>query len=214
MAEQTHLLITTTANDDVDDIVNHCKALKAARFDPITVVTTDAEQLEALSAKGLQAIPMPEINNKDEFARLFHAVQKVCASEQDKAGVIMVVPAAALEQTNPEDLRATRTIFWHEWVDAAVFGRPIFEEADKNNTAFVKVVAGQNRKGMYMSRGAAPYGADVMVADSGIRAYRFQALRQLAETEPSPLERTERISMLRALEANLGVYMNLMTSAA
>ena len=65
-----------------------------------------------------------------------------------------------------------------------------------------------------MSRGAAPYGADVMVADSGIRAYRFQALRQLAETEPSPLERTERISMLRALEANLGVYMNLMTSAA
>ena len=72
------------------------------------------------------------INNKDEFARLFHAVQKVCASEQDKAGVIMVVPAVALEHTNPEDLRATRTIFWHEWVDAAVFGRPIFEEADSN----------------------------------------------------------------------------------
>ena len=214
MAEQTHLFITTTSQDDLEALMAQCQALKAARFGSMTIIAAQPEQVEALQAAGWEATAAPDIHTKDEYARLFYTVQKTCVSEHQKAGVIMVAPAAELTRTNPEDLRATRTIFWHEWVDIAVFGRPIFEEADKNNPAFVKVVAGQNHRVLYMSRGAVPFGADVMVADSGIRAYRFQALRQLAETEASPLERTERIPMLRALEADLGTYMSLMTSTS
>ena len=211
MSEQIHLLITTTVEDNPQKLVKACQELMGARLDPLTVVTSLQVQEEALKEAGIQTVQAPEISNEDAFAQLFHVAQTLNADPLQPLGVVLVVPAAKLSRINIEELRACRTIFWHDWADIAVFGRPIFEEADKNLPSHIKIVANQNHRVLYMSRGPVPYGADVMVAETGIRAYRYQALRQLAETEPSPLERTERVPLLRGLEAGLGCYLSLVT---
>lgn len=214
MTDQTHLLITTTAADDPKTLVEGCKGLVNARFSPLTLIAATDAQQQAATLAGVDVLAQPQIHNKDEFAQLLFATEALKAEAQPTAGIYLVVPAAALAKLNYEDLRACRTIFWHDWVDVATFGRPVFEEAAKNNPTNIKIAASVNHRVLYMSRASIPYGADVMVVDAGIHAYRASALRQLAETEPSPLERTEKIPLLRGLEAGLGVYLSLITPAS
>jgi len=214
MTDQIHLLITTAAADDPQTLVDGCKGLADARLAPLTVISTTEAQNQATTDEGFAVVAHPQISNKDEFAQLLFAVETLKAEAPQPADIYLVVPAAALEKLNYEDLRACRTIFWHDWVDVAAFGRPIFEEAAKNNPMNIKIAASQNHRVLYVSRAGVPYGADVMVVDTNIRAYRASALRHLAETEPSPLERTEKIALLRGIEAGLGVYLSLITPTA
>lgn len=212
MADQTQILITTQLHDDVSHIEPYVKGLKAARLGSVTLVASSPDIAAAAKNSGANVVEVEPATSKDFFAELYKVAQ-AAGEGKAPADALIVIPATILKDLNPEDLRATRTIFWHEWARIVVFGKPIFEEADKNNTMFVKVVAGHNRRVLYMSRGATPYGADVMVADTGVRAYRFSALRELAEIEPSPLERTEKIPMLRAIENGIDAYMSLLPSS-
>ena len=67
----------------------------------------------------------------------------------------------------------------------------------------VKVVVDRSGYALYFSRASIPYARDERLADCllhvGVYGYQRQALLELAELPPSPLEQTEGLEQLRAL---------------
>jgi 3-deoxy-manno-octulosonate cytidylyltransferase (CMP-KDO synthetase) len=73
----------------------------------------------------------------------------------------------------------------------------------------VKVVLSQSGHALYFSRSAIPYprqeGAAVPLRHLGIYGYQRAALLRLAELPPTPLERSEALEQLRALEHGMAI---------
>ena len=90
------------------------------------------------------------------------------------------------------------------------------ELADPN---VVKVVVGLDGRALYFSRSAIPYarhaaadlgaGAAPPLRHLGIYGYQRAALLRLADLAPSPLERTEGLEQLRALEHGMSIRVLL-----
>ncbi len=88
------------------------------------------------------------------------------------------------------------------------------EAADPN---VVKVVVDSSGRALYFSRATIPYpkheGYTRPLKHIGIYGYQREALVRLAELEPSPLERTESLEQLRALENGIGIRVLTTASA-
>jgi len=78
------------------------------------------------------------------------------------------------------------------------------EAAEKNNPNNVKVVTDKNGYALYFSRALIPYprtaGATPVYKHIGIYAYRREFLLEYAKMLPTPLEQSESLEQLRALE--------------
>ena len=81
----------------------------------------------------------------------------------------------------------------------------------------VKAVRGIDGRALYFSRAPVPWPRDHSEAGRpasfggawrhiGIYAYRVRNLRQLSASEPTPLELTEKLEQLRALERGMSIY--------
>lgn len=81
----------------------------------------------------------------------------------------------------------------------------------------VKVVLDRGGYAMYFSRAAIPYpreaGSAVVLQHLGIYGYRRDTLLELAELEPTPLERSESLEQLRALENGIAIRVLQVDSA-
>lgn len=84
---------------------------------------------------------------------------------------------------------------------------PIVDESHLGDTNVVKVVLAQNGDALYFSRLPVPLQRDAQDATStrhlrhlGIYAYSADWLLQMAQLPPTPLEQTEKLEQLRALE--------------
>jgi 3-deoxy-manno-octulosonate cytidylyltransferase (CMP-KDO synthetase) len=64
----------------------------------------------------------------------------------------------------------------------------------------VKVVCDRQGRALYFSRSPIPWGDGAGLRHIGLYAYRREFLLRLAELEPTPLERAERLEQLRVLE--------------
>jgi 3-deoxy-manno-octulosonate cytidylyltransferase (CMP-KDO synthetase) len=90
---------------------------------------------------------------------------------------------------------------------------PIDSEADFRDPNIVKVVTDLHRRALYFSRAPVPWprdGADSVAAGGrwrhiGLYAYRVGALGKLAAWSPTPLELTEKLEQLRALENGMNI---------
>ncbi|HEX6323806.1 MAG TPA: 3-deoxy-manno-octulosonate cytidylyltransferase [Vicinamibacterales bacterium] len=83
--------------------------------------------------------------------------------------------------------------------------KAIDSDADLANPNVVKVAAAPDGRALYFSRAPIPYARDGRRAGPawrhvGIYAYRREALLALAALPPTPLEQTESLEQLRALE--------------
>jgi len=91
--------------------------------------------------------------------------------------------------------------------------REITELANPN---VVKVVVGLDGRALYFSRSAIPYvrhaAGALPLRHLGIYGYQRAALLRLADLPPSPLERTEGLEQLRALEHGMSIRV-LLTGA-
>jgi 3-deoxy-manno-octulosonate cytidylyltransferase (CMP-KDO synthetase) len=92
----------------------------------------------------------------------------------------------------------------------ATLATPIATSGEFRDPNVVKVVASRNGRALYFSRAPIPWerddGAPVPRGARrhlGIYAYRVEALRQLSQAPPSPLELVERLEQLRALQLGL-----------
>ena len=78
------------------------------------------------------------------------------------------------------------------------------EDAEKNNPNNVKVVTDKNGYALYFSRSLIPYprtaGVVPVYKHIGIYAYRRDFLLAYAKMQPTPLEQSESLEQLRALE--------------
>ena len=80
----------------------------------------------------------------------------------------------------------------------------LIEDAEKNNPNNVKVVTDKNGYALYFSRSLVPYprtaGVVPVYKHIGIYAYRRDFLLEYAKMQPTPLEQSESLEQLRALE--------------
>src|SRR5436190_22772184 len=89
--------------------------------------------------------------------------------------------------------------------------RRIENPADLTNPNVVKVVLDRGGFALYFSRASIPYirdprgGWPPLYRHVGLYAYRRSALLVLATLEPTPLERTESLEQLRALEHGIRI---------
>jgi 3-deoxy-manno-octulosonate cytidylyltransferase (CMP-KDO synthetase) len=86
--------------------------------------------------------------------------------------------------------------------------------ADFNDPNLVKVVTDQQGKAIYFSRSVIPYHRDKTEPPKvayhlhlGIYAYRRDFLLQFASWKPTPLEQTEKLEQLRALEHGCSIFV-------
>jgi 3-deoxy-manno-octulosonate cytidylyltransferase (CMP-KDO synthetase) len=95
-------------------------------------------------------------------------------------------------------------------VDIATLAAPIMDAEDIHNPHVVKIaLAGDEdtpvRRALYFSRAPIPAGQAVKYHHIGLYAYRRAALMRYVTLGPSPLEKTERLEQLRALEAGMRI---------
>jgi len=104
--------------------------------------------------------------------------------------------------------------------DAAIatLSTPLEQPEDFGDPNVVKVAVGTRGLALYFSRAPIPWprdarlqGGDGVPAGAlrhiGLYAYRVAALRRLAALAPTPLEETERLEQLRALEHGLSIVV-------
>ncbi|MDX6768581.1 MAG: 3-deoxy-manno-octulosonate cytidylyltransferase [Elusimicrobiota bacterium] len=89
--------------------------------------------------------------------------------------------------------------------DVATAVIPLNDAARGADPNVVKAVRAVDGTCLYFSRSPVPHGAASKWEHLGLYAYRRAALRRFVELAPSPLERSEKLEQLRALEAGMRI---------
>jgi 3-deoxy-manno-octulosonate cytidylyltransferase (CMP-KDO synthetase) len=104
--------------------------------------------------------------------------------------------------------------------DMATAATPFRDDADVNDPNLVKVVMAPDGRAIYFSRSPIPYRREATFAGNaayylhlGIYAYRRDFLLEYAAWPPTPLEQTEKLEQLRALEHGCSMYVHVVTRA-
>jgi len=102
----------------------------------------------------------------------------------------------------------------------ATLAAPIHDESEWRSPHVVKVVCDAQQRALYFSRSPLPYHRDGVRPGSafgwrhiGMYAYRRDVLLQLAALAPTPLESSERLEQLRALEHGIAIGVEAWTAA-
>lgn len=111
-------------------------------------------------------------------------------------GDMPLIQAATLRAT----VRALST-----GADIATAVIPLVDAARAKDPNVVKAVRAVDGTCLYFSRSAVPHGTAEKWEHLGLYVYRRAALRRFVELAPSPLERSEKLEQLRALEAGLRI---------
>lgn len=98
--------------------------------------------------------------------------------------------------------------------DMATAATPFAQCADPNDPNLVKVVMDTTSRAVYFSRSAIPFRREPTSTTNatyylhlGIYAYRRDFLLKYASWAPTPLEQTEKLEQLRALEHGRSIYV-------
>lgn len=98
-------------------------------------------------------------------------------------------------------------------IEMGTLAHPVVDEAEYRDSNAVKVVLDQSGHALYFSRAPIPYARDAgLVAPLrhlGIYVFRHAFLQRYAALAPTPLEQTERLEQLRALEHGVRIRVLL-----
>ena len=171
------------------------RAKRVRGIDRVLVATDSARIAEAVRAAGGEAV----MTSPD------------CASGTDRCaeavrgfpGVEVVINVQGDEPLlDPEAVETLARAFEDPSVRMATLARPLHPE-ERENPNVVKVVCDLRGNALYFSRAPIPFvrgsGAEPL-AHVGLYGYRRDFLELFAELPPTPLELTERLEQLRALE--------------
>jgi 3-deoxy-manno-octulosonate cytidylyltransferase (CMP-KDO synthetase) len=102
----------------------------------------------------------------------------------------------------------------HPREEMATAATPFAAGADVNDPNLVKVVISQAGQAIYFSRSPIPFHREADFAENaayylhlGIYAYRREFLLKFAAWPPTPLEKTEKLEQLRALEHGRSIFV-------
>ena len=171
---------------------------QSAATDRVIVATDDDRIVAAVEAFGGEAMLTSTSHQTGtdrlaEVAAAFPAVDLVINVQGDEPLIPpQAIDALAAAFTDRPDLQMATLI-------------SELEDADAENPAAVKVVASLDCHALYFSRSLIPYPRNPgsqcrYYKHIGVYAYRRDFLLQYAKLSPTPLEQTESLEQLRALE--------------
>ena len=174
------------------------QAVQAKSLAGVLVATDDARVYDAVVQNGGQAM-MTAANHPTGTDRL----AEVAAAYPDMDIIINVQGDEPLIE--PELIDELAAVFAEDAaLQMATVKTPMSTQAEMQNPNNVKVVTDRNGYALYFSRSLLPYprvphGRPVY-KHIGIYAYKRDFLLQYAKMAPTPLEETESLEQLRALE--------------
>ncbi len=169
-----------------------------AKSPDIVVVATDhrdiAEEVESFGGR----VVMTAVNHPTGTDRLAEVAEQL-------ADYDIIVNVQGDEPFIDPDVidRLAKMLTEHENLDMVTAAAPLKKEEYQDASA-VKVVVNQKGEALYFSRALIPYPREGFAMPPlkhvGIYAYRRSFLLTYAKTEQTPLEKTESLEQLRALE--------------
>lgn len=174
------------------------RALKAQSMSEVLVATDDERILAVVKEHGGKAM-LTAKNHPTGTDRLAEV-----AAAYPEVDVIVNVQGdePLIEPKLIDELAAVFTE--DENLQMATVMTPMVSEEEKNNPNNVKVITDRNGYALYFSRSLIPYPRNdegvPVYKHIGIYAYRRDFLLKYAKMAPTPLESTESLEQLRALE--------------
>ena len=168
----------------------------AKGLDRVVVLTDDERVAEVVAGFGgeVEMTPADCASGTDRIAW--------AARDWDVAAVINIQGDEPLIE--PRDIQSVANRLREHPEDVVVTLAAPAEPSDADDPNVVKVVCDRQGNALYFSRAAIPHvrggGQAPALRHLGIYGYRRDALLALAELEPTPLELSEKLEQLRALE--------------
>ena len=121
-------------------------------------------------------------------------------------------------EIEPEIIDDLIELMEHGVYPIATAATPLPAAADPADPNLVKVVIAPEGRAIYFSRSPIPFfrddGPRAFFLHLGIYAYRRDALARFVAQPPTPLELTEKLEQLRALEMGLSIQVMKVTRAS
>lgn len=185
----------------------HQRCIQSGAFSRVLVATDDSRILDAVRAFGGEArLTSPDCaSGTDRVAEIARALPE--------ADVLVNVQGDE-PLVDPESLRILARAFDRSDVAMATLARPLLEH-EGTNPNVVKVVLALDGRALYFSRAELPFIRDRDEASAsalerwahvGLYGYRREVLFRLAVLPQSPLERSEKLEQLRALENGIPIH--------
>lgn len=179
------------------------KAQQAKLADMIIVATDDERIFNAVKAFGGD-VEMTSVSHKCGSDRIREVVER-------HPEISYIVNLQGDEPLiKPESIDAVaKNVQEDENADISTLIRVLTDEEEINNPNLVKCVIDNNGYALYFSRSKIPfernYGIATFYGHLGIYGYKREALMKMTSLEQTPLERTESLEQLRALENGMKI---------
>ncbi len=177
------------------------RACKASSLSRVVVLTDDQRIADAVAGFGGEC-EMTPVDCASGTDRIAHAARR-----WDAAAIVNIQGDEPL--INPAAIEAVALHLRREPDESMVTLAAPISEQDFADPNVVKVVCDRRGYALYFSRASIPYprnsGLAERLAHVGIYGYRKDVLSRLAALEPSPLERSESLEQLRALENGIPI---------
>lgn len=179
------------------------KAQQAKLADMIIVATDDERIFNAVKAFGGE-VEMTSVNHKCGSDR----IREVAERHPEIAYIVNLQGDEPL--IKPESIDAVaRNVQEDDKADISTLIRVLTDEEEINNPNLVKCVVDNNGYALYFSRSKIPYERNKNVATFyghlGIYGYKRDALIKMTSLPQTPLEKTESLEQLRAIENGMKI---------
>jgi 3-deoxy-manno-octulosonate cytidylyltransferase (CMP-KDO synthetase) len=191
----------------------YARVARARGLDRVVVLTDDERIAEAVRGFGGEVEMTPEdcASGTDRIAW--------AARRWDAAATAAIINIQGDEPLiDPEEISAVAAhLAAHPQDPVVTLATPAAPE-DMGNPNAVKVVLGRDGAALYFSRAPIPYsrqeGGAAPLKHLGIYGYQRDALLRLAALAPTPLERSESLEQLRALENGIRIRVLIVGRAS
>ncbi len=187
-------------------IVRVWRQAVAAGLGPVVVATGEPAIVAAVERAGGRAV-LTDPGLPSGSDRIWAALGMIDSGGKHDVVVNLQGDLPALD---PGQIRTVAAALKTSGADIATLAAPIENDADRDNPAVVKAVVawdadGKLGRALYFTRAAAPTGGATLWHHVGLYAYRREALESFVALPPSPLETSEKLEQLRALEAGMTI---------
>ena len=177
----------------------------AAAIAPVWVATDDAEIAAVVRNAGGEAV-LTRADHPSGSDRTFEAVTLIDPDSRFDLVLNLQGDLPEMDETIPSTLLRVATASGADLTTLVTLANE--EEAARDQV--VKAVVSWNKAGdvgraLYFSRSTVPYGNAPKWHHIGVYGWRREALAQFVAMPPSPLEQSERLEQLRALEAGMHI---------
>lgn len=186
-------------------IVHVWRRATEAQVGPVVVAADSAEIRDCVQNAGGTAV-LTRSDHESGSDRIFEALG--IADPEGRHDVVINVQGD-LPTLEAGAIRSSLNPLDDTSVDIATLAAEIHRDSERTNPNVVKVVGTQvapgRQRALYFTRATAPHGAGPLYHHIGLYAYRRAALERFVSLPPSPLERREKLEQLRALEADMRI---------